>query len=132
MKVLLFGVVGALPITVNGEHTITVIGDYSFSLDDVSVTLEGLGGRVTVIPQVLKDAESELAGQLRATDRTLDNDIFVQGIQSVRAGSVSVSFTGKPIPQVIPQAVYDLLPYGWLTDELLIPAMPAMFDVVSD
>ncbi len=42
----------------------------------------------TVVPQELKDAESELAGQLRITDRTLDSDVAVQGITSVKAGTV--------------------------------------------
>lgn len=38
-----------------------------------------------VIPQELKDATSELAGQLELSDRTLDSDIIVQGITSVKA-----------------------------------------------
>lgn len=85
-----------------------------------------------VIPQALKDALSELAGQLGNADRTLDNDVIVQGLSSVKAGSVSLSFKDGITPQVIPDAVYNLMPQSWLTDELYIPANVAEFDVVSD
>ena len=84
-----------------------------------------------VIPQALKDAESELAGQLGLGDRTLDNDVIVQGLTSVNAGSVSLAFKDKIIPQVIPDAVYNLMPQSWLTDELYMPANAAIFDVVT-
>lgn len=85
----------------------------------------------TVIPQELKDAESEMAGQLGNADRTLDNDVIVQGITSIKAGSVALSFRNGITPQVIPDAVLNLLVPGWLTDEVIEPAMPAIFDVVS-
>lgn len=84
-----------------------------------------------VIPQALKDAESELAGQLGNADRTLDNDVIVQGIKDIKAGSVSVSFKDGIVPQVIPDAVFNLMPQSWLTDEAIVPAQPAEFDVVS-
>lgn len=84
-----------------------------------------------VIPIDLKWAQSELAGQMLKADRTLDLDQVVQGVTNVKAGSVSVSFKDNIIPQVIPDAVYALLPQSWLTDELYIQAMPAEFDVVS-
>lgn len=85
-----------------------------------------------VIPQALKDAESELAGQLKKGDRTLDNDVIVQGLTSVKAGSVSLAFKESIVPQVIPDAVYNLMPQSWLTDELYLPANVAQFDVVSE
>lgn len=85
----------------------------------------------TTIPQALKDAEAELAGQLRKADRTLDNDVIVQGITSIKAGSVALSFKDAIIPQVIPDAVYNLMPQSWLTDEVYQPANVAEFDVVS-
>lgn len=130
--VLIFGVTGSTP-DINGERVATVISPTTFSVP-VNVTIAGVGGRVTWIPQELKDAESELAGQLLATDRTLDNDIFKLGLASIRAGSVALSFRGdlQLQNQVIPDAVYDLLPVGWLTPEIYEPAMPAEFDVVSD
>lgn len=85
-----------------------------------------------VIPQDLKDALSELAGALKKGDRTLDNDVIVQGLTSVRAGSVALSFKNDIIPQVIPDMVYNLMPQSWLTNELYEPANQAEFGVVSE
>ncbi len=87
----------------------------------------------TVIPLELKWAESEFAGQLRKADRALDNDVLTQGITAVRAGSVSVNFNldgvaAKPVPD----AVLNLLPPSWLTEETWEPALSAQFDVVSE
>ena len=84
-----------------------------------------------VIPEALKFAQSELAGQLKKTDRTLDNDVVVQGISSLKAGSVSLTFKNNLVPQVIPDAVFNLMPQSWLTDELYEPALRAEFSVVS-
>lgn len=114
----------------DGAHVVTVIDETHFSVE-VEVTVAG-EGFVTWIPQELKDAESELAGQLGNADRTLDNDVIVQGLTSVRAGSVSLSFKDTIFPQVIPDAVFNLMPLSWLTDELYEPAQRAMFDVVSE
>ena len=83
-----------------------------------------------VIPQDLKDALSELAGQLLAGDRTLDNDVSVQGVKSVKAGSVAISFKDMILAQVIPDAVLNLMPASWFTDELVEAAPPALFDVL--
>lgn len=83
------------------------------------------------IPWELKDAVSEFAGQLAQGDRTLDNDVSVGGITGVRAGSVSVSFRNGYIPAaVLPQAVTDLLPPSWYTEEQDMPTQKAEFEVV--
>lgn len=84
-----------------------------------------------VIPQDLKDAVAELAGQLGNGDRTLDNDVIVQGLTAVRAGSVSLNFKSDIMPQVIPDAVYNLMPQSWLTDELYELANQAFIEVIS-
>lgn len=84
-----------------------------------------------VIPQALKNATAELARQLKVADRTLDNDVSVQGITSVRAGSVAVSFKEMIDAKVLPDAVFDLLVPSWLTDEIITQAWPAEFDVIS-
>lgn len=91
------------------------------------------GGEIAsnVIPQELKDAESELAGQLAKGDRTLDNDVIVQGLTSVKAASVSLTFKDLIEAKVIPDAVWNLLVPSWLTEEVNVPALSAMFDVVS-
>lgn len=85
-----------------------------------------------VIPQALKEAQAELAGQLSITDTTLDNAVKIGGITSVRAGSVSVSFKDMIEQHILPYAVWLLMPASWFTDELITPAYPAQFDVVSD
>lgn len=85
-----------------------------------------------VIPQELKDAEAEFAGQLLKSDVTLNNDVIVQGLTSVRAGSVSLTFKDQIFKQTIPDAVLDLLLPGWLTDELIEPAVAAQFDIISE
>lgn len=84
-----------------------------------------------VIPQALKDAESELAGSLLKGDRQLDNDVIVQGLTSMRAGSVSLAFKDNIVAQPIPDMVYNLMPQSWLTDELYEPAEQSIFEVAS-
>jgi hypothetical protein len=84
-----------------------------------------------VIPQALKDATAELAGQLIVADTTLDNTTAVKGITSVKAGSVSVSFKDMVESKVLPDAVWNLMPPSWFTDETIEGAVSALFDVVS-
>lgn len=69
------------------------------------------------IPQRLKDATSELAGQLQNADTTLDNQVIAQGVTSVKAGSVSLTFKEMIDSKVLPDAVLALLVPSWLTDE---------------
>lgn len=70
------------------------------------------------IPADLKDATSELAGQLGSlADRTLDNDVAVQGITRIKAGSVELEFKDLIEAQILPDAVLLLLVQSWLTDE---------------
>lgn len=85
-----------------------------------------------VIPQELKNATAELAGQLAIGDRTLDNDVIAQGLTSVKAGSVALTFKDSFEFDVIPGAVWNLLVQSWLTDELIEPALHAEFDVIGD
>lgn len=86
-----------------------------------------------VIPQELKDAVAELAIQLSSSDRLLDNDVAVQGISSVRAGSVSVSFKNNiEIAKVIPEIVASFLVPSWLTEEVHEASNTALFNVVSN
>ncbi len=85
----------------------------------------------TVIPQALKDAESELAGQLIMADTTLDSATIVGGITSVRAGSVAVTFKDMIERHVLPDAVWLLMPDSWFTEEIVEPAIRAQFDIIS-
>lgn len=89
-----------------------------------------------VIPQALKDATAELAGQLAIADRTLDNAIATQGITSVKAGSVAVSFKSGNIDvlRVLPEVVRLMLVPSWITDEIwesIQSIQMAEFNVVS-
>lgn len=83
-----------------------------------------------VIPLDLKYAVAEFAGQLGVADRTLDNDVIVQGLTAIRAGSVSLSFASDITPQVLPDAVYNLMPLSWLTDELYQAVQSASFEML--
>lgn len=85
----------------------------------------------TIIPQALKDAQAEFAIQLARADRTIDNDVALQGITAVRAGSVSVSFKSAGIDTtvILPDVVWNLLVPSWLTDEKIEYANSASFYV---
>jgi hypothetical protein len=86
----------------------------------------------TVIPTELKNATAELAGQMSKSDRLIDNDVAVQGLTGLRAGSVSLSFKSDvQVLKAIPDSVYALLVPSWLTDETIEPMFQAQFDVVS-
>jgi hypothetical protein len=114
----------------DGAHAVTVISSTTFSIA-VNVTVAGTTGSMTIIPQDLKEATAEMAGQLGNADRTLDNDVIVQGLTSVRAGSVALTFKDMIETRVLPDAVWDLMPPSWFTAEVITPAWPALFDVVS-
>lgn len=81
----------------------------------------------TVVPQELKEAQSELAGQLLAGDRTLDSAAALAGIREVKAGSVAVKFAEMIEHRVLPEAVMALLVPSWLTDEVYEPAAQVSF-----
>jgi hypothetical protein len=116
--------------SIDGEYEITRVSDDEFSIP-VAVTVAGSAGRVMIIPQELKEAQSELAGQLLMADTTLDNSVIAGGIKSVSAGSVSVSFKDMIEARVLPDAVWNLMPPSWFTEELYVPAQKAIFGVVS-
>jgi hypothetical protein len=86
----------------------------------------------SVIPQDLKNAHAELAGALGTKDLMLDNDIAVQGITSVKAGSVSVSFAdgAAMTAKTLPESVLYLLVPSWLTEELIEGMYKAEFEVI--
>jgi hypothetical protein len=83
-----------------------------------------------VVPIELKEATAELAGQLAKADRTADIDAMVQGITSVKAGSVAVTFKDMIDAKVLPDAVWNLMPDSWYTDEIWEPALAASFEVL--
>lgn len=115
--------------SIDGERVVTVLSTTTFSVP-VNVLVAGTKGGIAIIPEELKNAVAELAGQLSLTDRTLDSDVAVQGITSVKAGSVSVSFKSDVEAQVLPDVIWALMPDSWFTDELIEPAWPAQFNVL--
>lgn len=85
----------------------------------------------TIVPEDLKFATAELAGYLGTNDSTLDNDVIVQGITSIKAGSVALTFKQMIDEHVLPDFVWYLMPSSWFTDELITNAFTAFFDVIS-
>jgi hypothetical protein len=67
------------------------------------------------IPPELINATAEFARQLIVEDTSADNDIKKQGITGLRAGPVSLQFDDPSSikRQVIPDAVFNLLPDWW-------------------
>lgn len=115
--------------SIDGAQTVTVLSATTFSIP-VAVIIAGTTATMTFMPQALKDALSELAGQLAKSDTTLDNDVRVQGITSVKAGSVSVTFKNDIEAHVLPDAVMNLMPPSWFTDELIEYALHAEFEIL--
>ena len=68
-----------------------------------------------VIPLDLQHATAELARQLLAGDRAGDNDVETQGITSLRAGPVALTFKDNVAAKVVPDAVYHMIPKQWGT-----------------
>lgn len=83
-----------------------------------------------VFPIELKDATAELAFQLYTKDSTLDNQVSVKGITSIKAGSVALTF-GSAIAstKVLPDAVLFMLVRSWLTDVVYDYLNEAEFEV---
>jgi len=68
-----------------------------------------------VIPTDLQHATAEFARQLLATDRAGDSDIETQGITSLKAGPVALTFKDSVMAKVVPDAVFHLIPDQWGT-----------------
>lgn len=66
-----------------------------------------------LIPQELKDATAELARVLLGSDRLSDNQTDLQGISSISAGPVSISFNSSKKWSVLPEAVRLMIPREW-------------------
>lgn len=116
--------------TLVGTRVVTVLSTTTFTVP-ITVTVAGTTGRFAVMPQELKDAEAELAGQLGIKDTTLDNATIVGGITSVKAGSVAVTFREDLLAYVLPSAVLNLMPASWFTEESIESVLgPAEFDVI--
>lgn len=67
----------------------------------------------STVPSKLKQAAAELARQLLDGDRTADNQVETQGVQSMTAGPVSFSFKDSVKAKVVPDAVRNMIPHWW-------------------
>lgn len=67
----------------------------------------------TEIPVELQWATAEYARQLLVGDRAGDSDIETQGLSSLRAGPVTLTFREGVTAKVVPDAVFYLLPPSW-------------------
>lgn len=66
------------------------------------------------VPQQLKNAQMELARLLTVADRTLENEIFTQGITKIKAGAVELGFNASmDNTTVIPVEVLNMLVPSW-------------------
>lgn len=71
---------------------------------------------VTVVPVELQRATAEFARQLMVSDRTADNDLATQGIRSLTAGPISLTFDGSARPAsstAVPDIVRSMIPTDW-------------------
>lgn len=68
---------------------------------------------LTVIPIELQQATAEYARQLIVSDRGADSDVETQGIKSLTAGPVSLSFKDSVFAKVVPDLVVNLIPPHW-------------------
>ncbi len=68
-----------------------------------------------VIPIQLQHATAEYARQLLVSDRVADSGIETQGITSIKAGPVSLTFKDSVAAKVVPDAVFHLIPRDWGT-----------------
>jgi len=67
------------------------------------------------IPIELKRATAEFARQLITADTSANSDVETQGIASLSAGGVSLSFREGVKAKVVPDAVTFILPSWWFT-----------------
>ncbi len=67
------------------------------------------------IPVLVRDAACELARTLIGSDRTADLDVEVQGLDSLKVGSIEMKFKGAASTKAIPNAVMAMVsPLGTL------------------
>lgn len=70
-----------------------------------------------VLPPQLKDAICEIAIAMLVSDILADNDVAVQGITSISAGPVSLSFKDTIEARGLPATALALLPSSWKCED---------------
>lgn len=67
----------------------------------------------TTIPNEIKWAVSEFARQLLVSDRAGDSDVETQGITSLKAGPIALTFKDSVSAKPVPDVVANLIPKHW-------------------
>jgi len=65
------------------------------------------------IPGDVRDATAEFARQIIDANRMADDAVSTKGITELKAGPVSLTFSGMKGAKVVPDAVYYLLATSW-------------------
>ena len=68
---------------------------------------------IHVVPAEIQQATAEYARQLLASDRAADSSVETQGILSLKAGPVELTFKDGVFAKVVPDAVVNLIPPDW-------------------
>jgi hypothetical protein len=69
----------------------------------------------STIPQLLKDITAEVALTLLASDRLAESDASVQGLSSLRAGPVTLTFKESiPAPKAVAETIYNMFVFSWI------------------
>jgi len=61
----------------------------------------------TIIPQFLKNAVAELAGQLIGSNRTAESD--TKGFKRLKAGELELEIDKTDVPEVLPDSVWEMV-----------------------
>lgn len=72
-----------------------------------------------ILPQQLKDAVCELAISTLVSDVFADSDVAAQGITSIKAGPVSLTFKDEIAARGLPSFVTALLPTSWKCESVV-------------
>ncbi len=73
----------------------------------------GLAVPTNVIPQEIKNVQSEFARQLITANRTEDSEIETLGIRRIKAGPVELEFDSDVALKMLPDLVKNLIPKDW-------------------
>jgi len=84
-----------------------------------------------VIPDDLKIAQFEMALFAGASDLSAENSVVAQGITSIKAGPVELTFKDFIQKRILPDSVYLALVPSWITDEIYENVPAAQFQTIG-
>lgn len=78
----------------------------------------------SVIPTLLKNIVCEIALTTLASDRMAELDASVQGLTSLRAGPVTLSFKDTiPAPKAVADTIYNMFVFSWIWRQVPGPVL---------